>query len=74
MAKEPADVIEVGRLFHKRVPVTAKDRSPAAIFDRSTNRRPLRLSAGVGWQLQTMVARCSVQGNQLLCRKRTYTS
>jgi len=38
MAKEPADVIEVGRLFHKRGPATAKDRSPAAVFDRGTNR------------------------------------
>jgi len=40
MAKEPADVIEVGRLFYKRGPATAKDRSPAAVFDRGTNRRP----------------------------------
>jgi len=38
MAKEPADVIEVGRLFHKRGPATAKDRFPAAVFDRGTNR------------------------------------
>jgi len=40
MAKEPGDVIEVGRLFHKRGPATAKDRSPVAVFDRGTNRRP----------------------------------
>jgi len=40
MAKEPADMIEVGRLFHKRGPATAKDRSPAAVFDRGINRRP----------------------------------
>jgi len=40
MVKELADVIEVGRLFHKREPATAKDRSPAAVFDRGTNRRP----------------------------------
>jgi len=39
MAKEPADVIEVGRLFHKRGPATAKDRSPSAVFDQGTNRR-----------------------------------
>jgi len=36
MAKQPADLIEVGRLFHKR----GKDRSPAAVFDRGTDRRP----------------------------------
>jgi len=40
MAKEPADVIEVGRQFHKRGPATVKDRCPAAVFDRGTNRRP----------------------------------
>jgi len=40
MAKEPVDVIEVGRLFHKRGPKTADDRSPAAVFERGTNRRP----------------------------------
>jgi len=40
MAKEPADVIDVGRLFHKRGPATAKDQSPAAVFDRGTNGRP----------------------------------
>jgi len=39
MVKEPADVIEVGRLFHERGPATAKDRYPAAVFDRGTNRR-----------------------------------
>jgi len=33
-------VIEVGGLFHKRGPETAKDRCPAAVFDRGTNRRP----------------------------------
>jgi len=38
MAKEPADVIEVGRLFHKRGPATAS--VPAAVFDCGTNRRP----------------------------------
>jgi len=40
MAKEPADVIQVGRLFHNRGPATAKNRSLAAIFDRGTKRRP----------------------------------
>jgi len=40
MAKVSADVIEVGRLSHKRGPATARDRSPAAVFDRGTNRRP----------------------------------
>jgi len=39
MAKEPDDVIEVSRMFHKRGPTTAKDRSPEAVFDRGTNRR-----------------------------------
>jgi len=32
------------------------------------------LSAGVGWQLQTMVAGCSPGGNRPSCRGRTYTS
>jgi len=32
------------------------------------------LSAGVGWQLQTMVAGCSPRGNRPSCRGRTYTS
>jgi len=33
-AREPADVTEAGRLFHKRGPATAKDRSSAAVFER----------------------------------------
>jgi len=40
MAKEPADVIEVDRLFQRHGPATAEDRSPAAVFDQGINRRP----------------------------------
>ena len=38
--KEPADVTEAGRLFHRRGPATAKERSPAADLVRGTNKRP----------------------------------
>jgi len=68
MAKKPADMIEVGRLFHKRGPATAKDRSRRqSLTEAQTGDRNL-LTAGVGWQLQTMVAGCSPQGNRPSCR------
>jgi len=71
MAKEPADVIEVGRLFHRRGPATAKDRSPVAVLDRGTNRRRELADRRSRWQLQTMVAGCNPQGNRPSCRERT---
>jgi len=42
MAKEPVSETAVGRPCHKRgpCPTTGKDRSPAAVSDRSSNRRP----------------------------------
>jgi len=42
MAKEPVDVTEAGRLFHKRGPANAvwPDQFPAAVFDRGTDRPP----------------------------------
>jgi len=39
-AREPADVTEADRLFHKCGPATAKDRYSAVVFERGTNRRP----------------------------------
>jgi len=39
MAKEPADVIKEGRLFHKRGPATVKDQCPAAVFVSVASKR-----------------------------------
>jgi len=39
-ARESADVAEAGRLFHKSGPATPKDRYPAAVIERGTDRRP----------------------------------
>jgi len=74
MAKEPADVIEVGRLFHKRGPATAKDRSRRQSLTEAQAGDRNRLTVGVGWQLQTMVDGCSPQRNWPSCREHTYTS
>ena len=37
--KEPADVTEASRLFYRRGPATANERSPAAVLARGTNKR-----------------------------------
>jgi len=67
-------VIEVGRLFHKRGPATAKDLSPRQSLTEAKTGDRNWLTAGVGWQLQTMVAGYNPQGNRPSCRKQTYTS
>jgi len=48
MANEPVDVIEVGRLFHKRGPATAKDLSPDNM-PRSIG--SIDMMCSVGWDL-----------------------
>jgi len=56
-AREPADLTDAGRLFYKRGPASAKDLSPAAVFERGIG--PLQIGdkrscsiASDGWQLQ----------------------
>jgi len=51
MAKEPADVTEAGRLFHKRGPATAEDWPPAVVFERGTSRRPELFDSKCGFEV-----------------------